>query len=148
MLSACCRLLTVTLGYSLPRTDASCQIRLDITSLSSEAGVLPVTINTCVCGLKMVTAASPKGFLFPRCHRRNGNDYEIEREEKSRQMKQEMLPQKGTCLFLVNLHKQKDMGQQDHKHAQANTKQVRFHSCCSRISKPLLSRLRANFCQD
>lgn len=40
------------------------------------------------------------------------------------------------------------MGQQDHKHAQANTKQVRFPSCCSRISKPLLSRLRANFCQD
>lgn len=75
----------------------------------------PFTMNTCVCGLTMTTASPPKGFLFPQCHRRNGNDYEIEREEKSREMKQEMLPQKGTCLFLVNLHKQKHKGPQDHK---------------------------------
>lgn len=111
MLFACCRVLTAMLGHRLTRKDADRQkmlINSDLTSLSREAGVLSLKINTCVCGLKMTRASSLKGFLFFWCHRGNGNDYKIKREEKSRELKQKMPPTKGTSFFRVNLHKQRD----------------------------------------
>lgn len=66
-----------------------------------------------------------KGFLFFQYHRGNGNGYEPEREEKSREMKQEMPPLKGTSLFKANLHKQ-DKCQHDHKTVQANMEPSRW----------------------
>lgn len=148
VLSACCRVLTATLGHRLTRKDADRQkmlINSDLTSLSREAGVLPLKINTCVCGLKMTTASSLKGFLFFWCHRGNGNDYKIKREEKSRELKQKTPPTKRTSFFRVHLHKQKDKCWHDHKNAQ-NTEQVGLPSCCAGISRPLLCSLGANFC--